>query len=61
VRRGPSTTGRVEVAAWIAGASGALKLVGTEDDPDEGKRDVSRLLASGSLIVQRAVGGRDRA
>jgi DNA-binding SARP family transcriptional activator len=45
----------VEVAAWIAGATGAaLRLAGSEGD--HGKRDASRLLASASLLVQRAVG-----
>jgi hypothetical protein len=45
----------VEVAAWIAGATGApLRLAGSEGD--EEKRDASRLLASASLLVQRAVG-----
>jgi DNA-binding SARP family transcriptional activator len=47
----------VEVAAWIAGASRAsLRLLGSERDPGKQKRDASRLLASASLIVQRAVG-----
>jgi DNA-binding SARP family transcriptional activator len=47
----------VEVAAWIATACGAvLRLVGSEGDPSAGKRDASRLLASASLLVQRAVG-----
>ena len=47
----------VEVAAWIAGACGApLRLVGVEEHPGKQKRDASRLLASASLIVQRAVG-----
>jgi DNA-binding SARP family transcriptional activator len=47
----------VEVAAWIARASGAsMLLVGTEGDPGLGKRDASRLLASASLLVQRVVG-----
>jgi DNA-binding SARP family transcriptional activator len=47
----------VEVAAWIAAASGAaLKLVGSEGNPETGERDASRLLASASLLVQRAVG-----
>jgi DNA-binding SARP family transcriptional activator len=46
----------VEIAAWIAGATGAaLRLVGAEGDPGK-KRDASRLLASASLLVQRAVG-----
>jgi DNA-binding SARP family transcriptional activator len=47
----------VEVAAWIARACGAsLRLTGVEGDPGLGKRDASRLLASASLLVQRAVG-----
>jgi DNA-binding SARP family transcriptional activator len=47
----------VEVAAWIARASSAsLLLAGAEGDPGLGKRDASRLLASASLLVQRAVG-----
>ena len=47
----------VEVAAWIARAGGtSLKLAGAEGDPGLGKRDASRLLASASLLVQRAVG-----
>jgi DNA-binding SARP family transcriptional activator len=47
----------VEVAAWIAASTGArLKLVGAEGDAARGKRDASRLLASASLLVQRAVG-----
>jgi DNA-binding SARP family transcriptional activator len=45
----------VEVAAWIAGATEApLRLAGSEGDDE--KRDASRLLASASLLVQRAVG-----
>jgi hypothetical protein len=47
----------VEVAAWIAAASGAgLMLVGSEGNPMAEERDASRLLASASLLVQRAVG-----
>jgi len=47
----------VEVAAWIARSSGAsMLLAGAEGDPALGKRDASRLLASASLLVQRAVG-----
>src|SRR5262245_10190307 len=47
----------VEVAAWIARACGAsLRLAGAEGDPGLGKRDASRLLASASRRVQRAVG-----
>jgi DNA-binding SARP family transcriptional activator len=45
----------VEIAAWIAGAFGVpLKLLGSSGGA--GRRDASRLLASASLIVQRAVG-----
>jgi DNA-binding SARP family transcriptional activator len=45
----------VEVAAWIAGATGAaLRLAGSEGGQE--RRDASRLLASASLLVQRAVG-----
>jgi DNA-binding SARP family transcriptional activator len=45
----------VEIAAWIAAATGApLRLAGSEGA--QGKRDASRLLASASLLVQRAVG-----
>lgn len=47
----------VEIAAWVAGAAGAqLKLVGAAADPEGERRDASRLLASASLIVQRALG-----
>jgi hypothetical protein len=47
----------VEVAAWIGRACVApLRLAGAEGDPGLGKRDASRLLASASLLVQRAVG-----
>jgi DNA-binding SARP family transcriptional activator len=47
----------VEVAAWIARACGtSVTLVGAEGDPRLGKRDASRLLASASLLVQRAAG-----
>jgi DNA-binding SARP family transcriptional activator len=43
----------VELGAWIAGAQGVpLRLAG----PTEEKRDASRLLASASLAVQRALG-----
>ena len=52
----------VEVGAWIARASGAsLLLAGAEGDPGLEKRDASRLLASASLLVQRAVGVGDGA
>jgi DNA-binding SARP family transcriptional activator len=43
----------VELGAWLAGAQGvALQLAG----PSEAGRDASRLLASASLAVQRALG-----
>ena len=43
----------VELGAWLAGAQGAaLQLAG----PSESGRDASRLLASASLAVQRALG-----
>ena len=45
----------VELGAWIAGALGvSLRLAG----PTEADRDASRLLASASLAVQRALGVR---
>jgi DNA-binding SARP family transcriptional activator len=47
----------VEVGAWLAQATGApLALLGTLADPERGRRDASRLLASASLIVQRVTG-----
>ena len=46
----------VELAAWIVRATGAsLRLVGREADLASGERDASRLLASASLLIQRAV------
>jgi DNA-binding SARP family transcriptional activator len=46
----------LELAAWLASASGAqLRLVGTRADPGSGRRDASRLLADASLAVQRVV------
>jgi DNA-binding SARP family transcriptional activator len=46
----------VELAAWIAHASGAfLRLLGREADRTSDKQDASRLLASASLLVQRVV------
>ena len=46
----------VELAAWIVRASGSsLRLVGRQADLASGERDASRLLASASLLVQRAV------
>ena len=47
----------LELAAWIAGASGApLVLVGTAGDVEAGQRDASRLLAVASMMVQGLVG-----
>jgi DNA-binding SARP family transcriptional activator len=46
----------VELAAWIVRATGSsLRLVGREADLASGERDASRLLASASLLVQRAI------
>jgi DNA-binding SARP family transcriptional activator len=43
----------VEVAAWLTGATaGSLRLLGSEGGPEG---DASRLLASASLLVQRAL------
>jgi DNA-binding SARP family transcriptional activator len=47
----------IELAAWYAGAQNLpLWLAGPSADPDGGGRDASRLLASASLAVQRALG-----
>jgi hypothetical protein len=47
----------VELAAWIAASTDApLRLAGTEAGGRKQGRDASRLLASASLLVQRAVG-----
>jgi hypothetical protein len=47
----------LETGAWIASAWGAgLSLVGTAADDERGRRDASRLLATASLIAQRAAG-----
>jgi DNA-binding SARP family transcriptional activator len=47
----------VELAAWIAASTDApLRLAGTEAGGRKRARDASRLLASASLLVQRAVG-----
>jgi DNA-binding SARP family transcriptional activator len=47
----------IEIAAWLAGAIGTtLRLLGTEADPAQGRRDASRLLARASLLVQQVVG-----
>ena len=41
-----------EIGAWIARSVGApLRLLGTAADPDSGRRDASRLLATASLAV----------
>jgi nucleotide-binding universal stress UspA family protein len=45
----------VELAAWLAGALGA-RLLFAGPREGEGGRDASRLLASASLAVQRALG-----
>jgi DNA-binding SARP family transcriptional activator len=47
----------VELGAWLAGARQMpLRLLGTRADPTSGRRDASRLLASASLVLQRALG-----
>ena len=47
----------VELGAWIAAAGGSTLLIaGTLGDDKSGRRDGSRLLASASLVVQRALG-----
>jgi DNA-binding SARP family transcriptional activator len=47
----------IELAAWIAGALGTtVRLIGTEAEPEAGRRDASRLLARASLLVQQVVG-----
>jgi len=47
----------IELAAWLAASLGTtLRLLGTEADPDRGRRDASRLLARASLLVQQVVG-----
>ena len=47
----------IEVAAWLAASLGTtLRLLGTEADPELGRRDASRLLARASLLVQQVVG-----
>jgi DNA-binding SARP family transcriptional activator len=46
-----------EVGAWIARAVGApLRLLGTAADPERGRRDASRLLATASLAIQQVSG-----
>jgi DNA-binding SARP family transcriptional activator len=47
----------MEIGAWLARAGDApLRLVGTTSDPEAGRRDASRLLATASLVLQRAAG-----
>jgi hypothetical protein len=47
----------LELGAWLASAlGGRFTLVGTQDNPHQGQRDASRLLADASLAVQRVVG-----
>ena len=47
----------IEAAAWLAQSLGTvLRLLGTEADPSEGRRDASRLLARASLLVQQVIG-----
>jgi hypothetical protein len=47
----------MEIGAWIAGATGArLELLGTVADSETGQRDASRLLATASLVLQKAAG-----
>ena len=47
----------IELAAWLASTLGTnLRLLGTEADPEMGRRDASRLLARASLLVQQVVG-----
>jgi DNA-binding SARP family transcriptional activator len=46
-----------EVGAWIARSTAVpLRLLGTAADPERGRRDASRLLASASLAVQQVSG-----
>jgi DNA-binding SARP family transcriptional activator len=47
----------IELAAWLAASLGTtLRLLGTDADPELGRRDASRLLARASLLVQQVVG-----
>src|SRR5262249_57259601 len=47
----------IELAAWLTSSLGTtLRLLGTEADPNLGRRDASRLLARASLVVQQIVG-----
>ena len=45
-----------EIGAWLAAATGsALQLAGTAADEASGRRDASKLLASASFAIQRAL------
>jgi len=47
----------IEAAAWLAQSLGTvLRLLGTEADRAQGRRDASRLLARASLLVQQVIG-----
>jgi DNA-binding SARP family transcriptional activator len=47
----------IELAAWLASAlDTSLRLVGTQAEPERGRRDASRLLARASMMVQQVVG-----
>jgi DNA-binding SARP family transcriptional activator len=47
----------IEVAARLAESlETSLRLLGTEADPEGGRRDASRLLARASLLVQQVIG-----
>jgi Bacterial transcriptional activator domain len=47
----------IELAAWLASAlDSSLKLVGTQAEPERGRRDASRLLARASMMIQQVVG-----
>ena len=47
----------LEIGAWLAASHNAtLELLGTDAQPDQGRRDASRLLADVSLAVQRTTG-----
>ena len=47
----------IELAAWLAASIGTtLRLLGIQADEARGRRDASRLLARGSLLVQQVVG-----
>jgi DNA-binding SARP family transcriptional activator len=47
----------LEIGAWIASAGDTpLQVLGTAADQDAGQRDASRLLATASLVLQKAAG-----